>query len=290
MHFLLLLENTAMMLILTRKAVFFIMFHSCLYIAHADTLLNITQRGVLFVGVKDDYPPFGYRDSQGHIIGLEPDLAADVAKRLGVKLELVPVTSANRIQYLQDGKIDLMIATLSVTEEREKAVGIIAPHYYASGAGIVVSKKSGFTNASDLKGRSVCAVSGTVLKNQLQSEFTGKEIIFLNSVSDCEAALLRNACDGFAFDEVLLFYKMTAEADKWKDYEVLELSEFDPLPWGLAVRLEDKNTAWGEFVARAITDWLRSDLLLALERKWVGKNTTWLKAVHIKFVGSANNR
>ena len=58
--------------------------------ATADALDDIKKKGVLVVGTKADYRPFGYLDPSGKIVGLEPDLAADVAKRLGVKLELVP--------------------------------------------------------------------------------------------------------------------------------------------------------------------------------------------------------
>ena len=66
-------------------------------VATADVLDDIKKRGTLIVGVKPDYKPFGFRDPSGALIGLEPDLAADVAKKLGVKLELVPVVSANRM-------------------------------------------------------------------------------------------------------------------------------------------------------------------------------------------------
>ena len=73
---------------------------------------------------------------RGKIVGFEPDLAADIAKRLGVKLELVPVVASNRIQFLQQGKIDLMIATMSDTPERRKIVDIVEPDYYASGTNV----------------------------------------------------------------------------------------------------------------------------------------------------------
>src|SRR5581483_2895670 len=71
--------------------------------ARADDLATIKQRGTLIVGVKADYPPFGFRAPSGEIQGLEPDLAAAVAKDLGVKLELVPVVAANRMQFLEQG-------------------------------------------------------------------------------------------------------------------------------------------------------------------------------------------
>jgi polar amino acid transport system substrate-binding protein len=98
-------------------------------VASADALEDIKARGALIVGVKADYKPFGFRDPSGAIIGLEPDLAADVASKLGVKLELVPVVSANRMEFLNQGKIDLMIATMSDKPERRKIVQVIEPLY-----------------------------------------------------------------------------------------------------------------------------------------------------------------
>jgi hypothetical protein len=88
--------------------------------AAAQTLDKIKQRGVLVVGSKADYKPFGFRDPAGNIVGFEPDLGRDVAERLAVKLELEPVVSSNRMQFLQQGKIDLMIATMNDTPERRK--------------------------------------------------------------------------------------------------------------------------------------------------------------------------
>ena len=103
----------------------------------AQTLDKIKQRGVLVVGSKADYKPFGFRDPAGNSVGFEPDLGRDVAERLGVKLELEPVVSSNRMQFLQQGKIDLMIATMNVTPERRQTVGIVDPSYYASGVNVL---------------------------------------------------------------------------------------------------------------------------------------------------------
>src|SRR5438309_1513601 len=102
-------------------------------VAAADAVSDIKSKGVLTVGTKADYRPFGFLDPSGKIVGFEADLAAEIAKRLGVKVELVPVVASNRIQFLQQGKIDVMIATMSDTPERRKIVDIVEPNYYASG-------------------------------------------------------------------------------------------------------------------------------------------------------------
>src|ERR1051326_1704820 len=88
--------------------------------AAAQTLDKIKQRGVLVLGSKADYKPVGFRDPRGALVGFEPELGKDVADRLGVKLEIEPVVSSNRMQFLQQGKIALMIANLNNTAERGK--------------------------------------------------------------------------------------------------------------------------------------------------------------------------
>ena len=139
-------------------------------VAKADVLDDIKKKGTLTVGTKADYRPFGYLDPSGKIIGFEPDLAADVAKRLGVKLELVPVVASNRIQFLQQGKIDLMIATMSDTPERRKIVDIVDPDYYASGTNILAKKSARLKSWDQLKGKKVCMIQGVFLQQGAAGE------------------------------------------------------------------------------------------------------------------------
>src|SRR5678815_814925 len=97
--------------------------------AAAQTLDKIKQRGVIVVGSKADYKPFGFRDPSGAIVGFEPDIARLVAEKLCVTVEIEPVVSSNRMQFLQQGKIDLMNATMNDKPDRRQVVGIIEPLY-----------------------------------------------------------------------------------------------------------------------------------------------------------------
>ena len=119
--------------------------------AMAGTLADIVARGEIVVGSKADYRPYGFRDKDGHIVGIEPDLAADLARRLGVKLRIEPVTSANRIQMLDEGKVDIVIATMSITEERSQAVSFIDPAYYASGIAGLAAPGASIQSEEDLE-------------------------------------------------------------------------------------------------------------------------------------------
>src|SRR5260370_27556694 len=129
-------------------------------VAAQDTLAKIKQRGTVIVGIKNDYKPWGFVDPSGQTVGMEIDLAKDVADRLGVKLDLVPVTGANRMEFLQQGRIDLIIATMGDTPQRRNVVGMIEPNYYAGGTNVMAKKSAQLTDWQQLKGQKVCADEG----------------------------------------------------------------------------------------------------------------------------------
>jgi polar amino acid transport system substrate-binding protein len=251
--------------------------------ARADTLADIKAKGELVVGTKADYPPYGFRDTSGEIVGIEPELAADIAKRLGVKVRIEPVQSSNRIQFLQQGKIDLMIATMNITEERKKAVGILEPPYYASGIAALVNPKANIKSAADLKGKAVCAVQGNFFNAELQSKFVQTDLLAFKGVPEAEQALTSGQCVVFVFDDTLILSKKKFEAGRWKDFDVVLITEVEPLPWGVAVKLEDRDQPWGKFVSNAIADWHRTGALIEIEKKWLGTNTKWLLEAQQKF-------
>ncbi|WP_250526142.1 transporter substrate-binding domain-containing protein [Caballeronia sp. GAWG2-1] len=129
--------------------------------AHADALDNIAKSGTLRVAVPEDYPPFGFVGADMKPQGYDVDTAALLAKALNVKLELVPVNSANRIPYLTTNKVDLVISSLGKTPEREKVLDFSAPYapYYQGVFGPADIKVTG---PADLTGKTVGATRGAL--------------------------------------------------------------------------------------------------------------------------------
>jgi polar amino acid transport system substrate-binding protein len=230
----------------------------------AQTLDKIKQRGILVVGTKADYKPFGFRDPSGNIVGFEPDLAKDVAGRLGVRLDLEPVVSANRMQFLQQGKIDLLLATMNVTDERKKVVGIVEPSYYASGVNVFVSRKVGLKRWEQLKGQKVCGTQGTFY-NKYVAEKYGADIVAFRGSNEAATALQQGNCIGWLGDDTL-FQEPLADP-KWAGFE-MPLETILTEPWGAAVRLEERDGPWGQFTAKTIADWHRTGKLIDTEKKW----------------------
>jgi polar amino acid transport system substrate-binding protein len=237
-------------------------------VARADTLADIKTKGVLTVGVKADYPPFSFRAPSGELTGLEVDLAKDIAQRLGVQLQLETVSASNRLQFLRRGKVDLIIATMAVTDDRKKAVGVLEPYYYASGVAVLTAKSEGIKSTADLQGKDLCVMKGAYYSDSVR-KLTGRPLFELKKVKDVHKMLNSWHCVAFAYDNVRLSYQKRAQAEKWRDYEMFTL-ELPPLPWAVAVRSEDKTAPWGQFVSAALADWQKSGMLAKLDEKWLG--------------------
>ncbi|HEY8624049.1 MAG TPA: transporter substrate-binding domain-containing protein [Casimicrobiaceae bacterium] len=246
-------------------------------VASADALQNIKQKGVLAVGSKADYRPFGFRNPAGEIVGFEADLAADVAKRLGVKLELTPVVASNRIQFLQQGKIDLMIATMSDTPERRKIVDIVDPDYYASGTNVMAPKSAHLTGWDQLRGKKVCLIQGSFYNKELQEKY-GIEGVAFPGTAEAYAALKNGNCIGFAYDDSAIIGEM--QKPEWSGYE-MPLDSILVVPWGLAVNQGEKDFA--SFMSKTIVDWHKTGFIQQLEKKWGIKPTKFTQEMHDKY-------
>ena len=94
------------------------------------TLDEVKKRGVVRVGVRQDVPGFGIVDEKGATVGFDIDVATELASRLGVKVELVPVTAATRIPLLQQGRLDMIVATLTHYRERDKVVDFTIGYFW----------------------------------------------------------------------------------------------------------------------------------------------------------------
>src|SRR5215470_11983059 len=212
--------------------------------AAAQTLDKIKQRGVLVLGSKADYKPFGFRDPSGAIVGFEPDLGKDVADWLGAKLEIEPVVSSNRMQFLQQGKIDLMIATMNDKPDRRQLVGIIEPLYYASGVNLLANKKAGIKTWEQLKGQKVCGIQGAWYNKPVAEQY-GADFVAFKGQTEAEVALQQGNCVGWVYDDTA-FAERLADS-KWSGFE-MTLPSIKEEPWGLAVKLEEREGEWGKFM------------------------------------------
>lgn len=228
--------------------------------AFADTLAAVKERGVLVAGVKADYEPFGFRRGESEIIGFDADVAADLAASIGVSLRLVPVTSANRLQKLAAGEVDVLVATLGDTIDRRRLARMIEPGYYGGGASVMVPEQSPIRTWADVRGKALCAVQGA-LWNRIAAARLLAEIRAFNTTRDAELALRDGGCDGWLFDEAALRHRV--DGGDWPDYRLLPADFI--APWAIAVA--EEGTLAQSF-DETVAGWLRDGHLKALETRW----------------------
>lgn len=245
-----------------------------------DTLAKVKNAGVLVVGVKNDYKPWGFLDPSGKIIGLEIDLAEAVAQKLGVRLEMVPVIAANRMEFLRQGRIDMILATMGDTPERRKQVGMIEPNYYAGATNVLAPKSANLKDWNDLKSRKVCAVQGAYY-NRRVTQLYAPDLVVFPSVPDALKALQGGNCIAFLFDDTLIVSTLASGDPQWANYEMPLKSE-DPQLWAIGVRLEDLNGPFGKLLGDMSTEWHKSGKLVELEKKWGIKSSPYLLKTHQK--------
>ena len=244
----------------------------------SDTLQRILREGRLRVGVRADYRPWGFRNPTGEFEGMEIQMAREVARTLGVQPEFVPVVAANRMQFLAQGQIDLMIATMSDTAERRGIVGIVHPNYYSSGYNVLTPRNVQVREWEQLRGRQLCAIQGAWY-NRPATERFGAEVVAFTGIAEVETALTQRRCLGWIYDDNLIAVMLADPSGRWRDWHQPLPSQSDT-PWGLAVRLADVNGPFGRFMSGMVASWHRSGQLLTWEKDAGIAESPFLRRMH----------
>ena len=232
--------------------------------AAADRLEEIRGRGHLIAGVKADYRPFGFRDAGGALVGYDTDVARAMAEAIGVPVRLTPVTSANRLQKLQRGEIDIVVATLGDTRSRRELVTMVEPQYYGDGANVLLRPDARVSDWQDLRGRRLCSVQGS-LWNRLARERLLVEPISLNSTREAALALRNGHCIGWLYDEVNLLNALAG--GEWDGYHVSLPTRFVS-PWAVAIAKEEAGGPLDRLLGDTLAAWHRNGFLQELEKRW----------------------
>ncbi len=252
--------------------------------AYAEQCTNevwnkVMSRGKIVVGVKPDYKPWGFRDESGKLVGMEVDMAQSVADAMGVELETVAVQSSNRMQFLEQGKIDLMIATMSDRPDRREIVGIVGPNYYTSGTNILAPKALNLGNWEQLRDRPVCGKQGAFY-NKIVEERYGAKVVAFGGNAEAKQALRDKKCIAFVYDDSSIVADLSS--GNWEQFE-MPLKTEDDNPWALAVPKAEQNCVFGRFMSGMQYNWHRDGTLVELEKKWGIQPTAYLEAQKARF-------
>lgn len=163
------------------------------------TLDEIQESGKLIVGVFSDKAPFGYVDEYGDYQGYDIYFAERIAKDLGVKVEYVSTDPASRVEYAATGKVDIILANFTVTEERAEQVDFALP-YMKVKLGVVSPDDAEITDVEQLNGKQLIVVKGTTAETYFEKNYPDVTLQKYDEYADAYNALLDGRGDAFSTD------------------------------------------------------------------------------------------
>lgn len=170
--------------------------------AKARTLDEIKEDGKIKIGVFSDKNPFGYVDSNGEVQGYDVEFAKRIGKDLlgsEEAVEFVYVEAASRVEYLKSGKVDIILANFTVTDERKEVVDFALP-YMKVALGIVSPDDALITDIDQLKDKKLIVVKGTTAETYFSQSYPDITLVKFDEYQEAYDALLDGRGDAFATD------------------------------------------------------------------------------------------
>ena len=227
------------------------------------TLQHVIDRDELWCGVKQTQPLFGFKEADGTVTGFDIEFCKAIAAAVlgdATKVEYVDASdAATRFERLNDGEIDVLLRTTTVTASRDRKLGIdFAQTTFYSGQGFIVRKDSGYESTSDLGDATICVHSGTTFEQNVADHFTKLGLVYtpLGLSSNVLSAFLAGRCDVLTADASDLASRIALRDDAF-DYRVLpQIISKGPL----APAVRDYDSEWKDVV-----NWVVHGLIAAEE-------------------------
>jgi polar amino acid transport system substrate-binding protein len=230
----------------------------------ADSALKqVLQRGTLRVGDCLTFASFGFYNKDGQPDGYDVDLAKELAKQMGVKLEVVNTTSANRIPNLQTSKVDVVFCNFTRNLERAKEISFTNPYVVASEA-LLVKKSSGIKSINDMSNRTIATVKGSTNGDEVRALNMQVKIQEFDSSQAAILAVKQGQADAMIEDNNFLAYQATLDPDLTVTNEALVPLEYN------AFGVKQGDQVWLDYLNLFLFNTNASKLNAQLYKKWFG--------------------
>ena len=232
--------------------------------AAADSALkHVLAAGTVKVASCLSFTPFGFTNDKGQPDGYDVDIANELAKEMGVKLEIVDTTSSNRIPNLQTNKVDVVFCNFTRTMERAKEIGFTDPYVVAT-EGLLVRSGQGITSLESMQGRTIAVVKGSTNADVLRERGIDVKIAEFDSSQSAVLAVKQGQADAMVEDSNYLQY----QAKLNPGLEVVT-SNLVPLEYN-AFGVKQGDQVWLNYLNQFLFELNTSGKNRELYRKWFG--------------------
>lgn len=245
--------------------------------AQDNSVENITGKGTFILGLDDSFPPMGYRNEQGEIVGFDIDVAKEVCKRLGVELVVQPIDWSAKELELSSGNIDCIWNGMSITPEREESMAMTFS-YLNNQIMVYTKKDSGIAKLEDLAGKKVAVQSGSYAEELLAvddyAELAGSfaETLAFDEYLTALMDLQQGGVDAVLIDKVVAEFRI-ANMDNVDLVGVIALEDDN---YGIGFRKED--IALRDKVQEILIEMKKDGALAAISQTWFGEDISTVPA------------
>lgn len=237
---------------------------------------KICKSGKLVAGVKYDSPPFGFVDENGDVKGFDIDLVKEIGKDLSksckkkINVQLKQVNSKNRIEFVQNGTVDLAAATATITYARLDVVDF-SNTYFLDGQRLLVPAKSAIKSVKNLAGKRVGTVQGSTSEVNLKAAAPKAKVISFQQYTDAFTALQQGRVDAISTDSTILLGLQASSPDP-KKFKMVG-GYFSNEPYGMIMKRNDSK--WRNYVNESLTRMGGDGTYRKIFIKWFGKGTKY---------------
>ena len=259
------LGSTLTIIFLCLVAFYFLVLRPEKYV-ESDVYDSIMKRGFIRVGVNVDSKPFAFYDKTGELAGYDIDLAKYIAEHImgsNKNIKFVPVTPSNRLMKISTGDVDIVIATMTITPQREKIINFSIP-YDTAGQALLVRSTSEIKSISDLQGQNVGVIWGTTAEKNMVTLAPNAHVIGFKSYAEAYNALKKGKIEAITSDNTILS-RFTAD-----DKQVIILPKrYSKEPYGIGFRKGKGSDKLKESLDNAILDLRQKNVLTRIHKKWL---------------------
>lgn len=208
---------------------------------------EIKEAGQLRAGVRCDQPPYGFQNGDGDFAGVEVEMSKQIAEwALGSKdkVTFTCVTAENRVPQLLGRKVDFLIATLGVTPERQRVIDFTTPYRWGA-SDVVVKKDSGIAKISDLKGKTLATLKGSVQAKWFEDHMPEVKTLRMNSAADALQTFRQGRADAYTHDAATLVVVAANDDSLRLVGEPFQISD-------AAIGMRKNEDAWREYLNAAV--------------------------------------
>jgi polar amino acid transport system substrate-binding protein len=230
----------------------------------SSTYDRVLSDGTVRVGVRFDNPPLSFIDDEGDWVGFDVDLANALAEELGVEIEMVKVDELTRISFLQEGKVDMAVASMNHTRQREDAIDFSVTYFWDNQSFLV--RDGTYASLDEIMGMKVAANAGSSAipawkAYSAQMGAPEPEIVEFTDKLAAMQALKDGVVEGYTEDNITLLALAAGD-------ETLELipGGFNPVQFGIGVPVND--SPWRDQVNYALQDLWKNGTYLEIYTKW----------------------